>query len=124
MNELLIYIGAGIVTLWGVAHLSPTQAVVRGFGDISEDNRQLIRMEWLAEGFALIFIGVVAFLAAAAGEPGNPVATAVVWACAGVSAAIALLALFTGARTKIVPVKLCPAVMAVTSALFLAGILA
>jgi hypothetical protein len=123
MNEILLYAGAAIVAIWGVAHLFPTKAVVRGFGDISQDNRQLIRMEWMAEGIALIFIGAVVFLATAAGGPGDAVARIIYFASATASLAIAVLALFTGARTRIVPVKLCPVVMSVTAALILAGCL-
>jgi hypothetical protein len=42
-----------------VAHLFPTKSVVRGFGDISQDNKNIIAMEWLVEGVALIFVGVL-----------------------------------------------------------------
>ena len=58
MNQILAYIGAGLTTLWGIAHLFPTRNVVADFGDISEDNRHIITMEWIVEGVALIFIGV------------------------------------------------------------------
>lgn len=120
-SDILVYAGAAVAAAWGAAHLFPTGAVVRGFGDISKDNRQLIRMEWIAEGFALIFVGAVAALAMFAGGPGNPVSRLMVWAAAAASLSIALLALFTGARTRIIPVKICPAVMAAAAALFIAG---
>lgn len=121
IGSILLYAGAGIAALWGVAHLFPTGAVVRGFGDISADNKQLIAMEWIAEGVALIFIGAVVLLATAAGGPQNAASRAVVWAAAAASLAIALVALFTGAKTSIVPVKICPAVMTICAALFIAG---
>ena len=34
-NEILIYAGSAIIILWGIAHLIPTKAIVKGFGDIS-----------------------------------------------------------------------------------------
>lgn len=120
-GSILLYIGAGVAALWGIAHLIPTGAVVRGFGDISADNRQLITMEWIAEGVSLIFIGAVVLLAAAFGGPENAATRAVVWTASAASLAIAAVALFTGAKTSIVPVKLCPVVMAVCAALFAAG---
>ncbi len=49
INQILAYIGAGLTTLWGVAHLFPTKNVVADFGDISEDNRHIITMEWIVE---------------------------------------------------------------------------
>ena len=58
-NQILVYIGAGFVGFWGIAHLFPTKNVVADFGDISEDNRNIITMEWIVEGMALIFIGAL-----------------------------------------------------------------
>jgi hypothetical protein len=62
-GAILLYLGSFLVFGWGVAHLFPTGNVVRGFGDISPDNRRIITMEWIIEGVALVFIGVlVAFV--------------------------------------------------------------
>jgi hypothetical protein len=36
---LLLYIGSAIIILWGIAHLVPTRAIVKGFGGIVEMNR-------------------------------------------------------------------------------------
>ena len=44
MNEILLYIGSAIIILWGIAHLIPTRAIVDGFGDISEENKKIIRV--------------------------------------------------------------------------------
>jgi hypothetical protein len=38
--------------------------VVAGFGPLSEDNQINFTMEWVAEGLALAFVGVLAALAA------------------------------------------------------------
>jgi len=50
INAILLYVGAGLITLWGIAHIAPTKAVVNGFGQIFQDNRRIITMEWIAEG--------------------------------------------------------------------------
>ncbi len=50
MNDILLYIGSGVITVWGIAHIIPTKNVVNGFGTISDDNRRIITMEWVAEG--------------------------------------------------------------------------
>ncbi len=121
MNDILLYAGSAIVMLWGIAHIIPTAAVVRTFGNISAESKQLITMEWIAEGIALLFIGLVVFLATVAGSPGNPVSQLICWAAAAASLAIAILALFTGARTSMIPVKICPAVMTVAALLMVLG---
>ena len=59
MNQILLYVAAGLTGLWGVAHLFATGGAVDGFGDISVDNKRLITMEWIVEGVALIAIGVL-----------------------------------------------------------------
>ena len=54
-GHILIIIGAAITIVWGVAHLFPTKSVVKGFGDITADNKNIIAMEWIVEGVSLIF---------------------------------------------------------------------
>ena len=76
MDLILLYLGSGLTVIWGVAHLFPTKSVVKGFGEITIDNKRIIAMEWINEGLALIFIGVlvatVTFI-----DPSNVVSTAV-----------------------------------------------
>ena len=62
LNTILLYLGAAILVLWGVAHIIPTRNVVAGFGALSEDNRINITMEWVAEGLALAFVGALVAL--------------------------------------------------------------
>jgi hypothetical protein len=59
INQILLYVGAAFPLFWGIAHLFPTKSVVKGFGDISLDNRRIITMEWIIEGVSLIFIGIL-----------------------------------------------------------------
>ncbi len=54
LREVLVFIGGGLAVLWGISHLAATKGVVSGFGDISEDNRNVIRMEWFNEGLTLL----------------------------------------------------------------------
>ena len=53
INLVLLYAGAALPLIWGVAHLFPTKNVVAGFGDISLDNKRIITMEWINEAAAL-----------------------------------------------------------------------
>jgi hypothetical protein len=57
LNTTLLYLGAAVLVLWGVAHIIPTRNVVAGFGALSDDNRINITMctplIWLA-GIALV----------------------------------------------------------------------
>ena len=78
INQILAYIGAGFVAFWGIAHLFPTKNVVADFGDISEDNRNIITMEWIVEGVALIFIGVLVATVTVV-DAVSPVTRAVYW---------------------------------------------
>ena len=70
-NIILLLIGAIAVTFWGLAHLIFTKGVVNDFGDISKDNKLIITMEWIVEGMALIFIGLLVILVTFLGGTGN-----------------------------------------------------
>ncbi len=123
MNLILLYSAAGILFVWGIAHIAPTAAVVKGFGEISADNRRIITMEWVAEGLALIFIGVLVFLVTLAGAA-TAVSLVVYRACAGMLLVMAVWTALTGAKTSIIPIKICPYVKTVCAILILvAGLL-
>jgi phosphoglycerol transferase MdoB-like AlkP superfamily enzyme len=121
VNEVLLYIGSAVITLWGIAHIIPTKPVVNGFGSISQDNRRIITMEWIAEGLTLCFIGVLVFLVTILTDAQNQAAIIAYRASAVMLVIMAGLTLFTGARTKVIPIKICPFVKTAVAILFLLG---
>src|SRR5512145_2858038 len=102
--------------MWGVAHLFPTASVVKGFGEISVDNQNILMMEWINEGATLIFIGglvaAVTFV--------DPL-SAVSWAVYLVSVigllALTVISLFTGFKVSFLPFKLCPVIFTASAVL-------
>jgi hypothetical protein len=123
MDSMLVYIGAGLTTLWGIGHLIPTKSTVAGFGEISEDNKRIITMEWINEGVTLIFIGVVV-AAVTFLDPGS-IATFAVYLISIIALVVlALISLFTGFKINFLPFKLCPIIFSISAVLiFLGGIL-
>jgi hypothetical protein len=121
-NQILLYAGAAFVTFWGIAHLFPTKNIVLGFGDISEDNKNIITMEWIIEGVAMIFIGVLV-TAVTIIDHANKVSIAVYWVTFGGLNALSAVALFTGFKVNFLPFKLCPVILTSSSILILLGIL-
>jgi len=119
MAAILLYSGSVAIFLWGVGHLIPTPGIVRDFGPLSLDNRRIITMEWVAEGMTLCFIGVLVFASVVTTGPGSATAAFVARAGAGMLLALALLSAFTGARTSILPMRLCPVVKTVVALTFL-----
>ena len=122
MNEVLIYIGSGVIIIWGIAHLIPTKAIVNGFGTISEDNKKILAMESIAEGFTLIFLGVLAVLVTLVGGYDDTVSQAVLWATAVMLLIMAMLTQLTGARTSSIPYKICPFVKTIVAVLMILAI--
>ena len=118
MGDVLLYIGAVVAIGWGIGHLAATRSAVVGFGDLSRDNRLTITMEWIAEGLTLCFVGVVAALATA---KGGEAAETMVLACAGMLTVLAVLSFFTGARTSVTPMRLCPFVKLSVATLYTLG---
>jgi hypothetical protein len=121
MNAIfLLYLAAFLTAAWGVAHLFPTKNVVKGFGDISLDNRRIITMEWINEGATLIFIGVLT-AAVTLVDPTSLVARTVYWLAIIMLNALSIISLFTGFRVNFLPYRLCPIIFTGSSILILAG---
>ena len=78
-------------------------------------------MEWIAEGLALCFIGALVFIVNIWGGTDVKAPLIVYRACAGMLIVMALLTLFTGARTPLVPIKICPAVKTVIAVMIIIG---
>jgi hypothetical protein len=121
ISSILLYVGAGVITLWGIAHIVPTKAVVNGFGQISQDNKRIITMEWIAEGLAMCFIGLLVLFVTLWGGSQNAVSIIVYRTSAAMLVVMAILTASTGARTSIVPIKICPAVKIAVAILFILG---
>lgn len=121
INSILLYIGAFFTFIWGVAHLIPTKNVVRDFGKITEDNRNIIMMEWIVEGVSLIFIGiftsVITFV-----NPEESFARILYLLIVAELVTLALVSLFTGFKVKFLPFKLCPIIFIISAALIISGV--
>ena len=121
MSDALLYAGSIIITLWGIAHIVPTNNVVSGFGTISEDNKRIITMEWVAEGLTLCFIGLLVLFVTILGDSQNDASLIVYRASAGMLIVMAAWTALTGAKTPIVPIKICPFVKTIVAILFILG---
>ena len=119
LSYLLLYIGAATIFFWGAAHIViPTKDIIAGFGPLSEDNERILKMEWIMEGLTLVFIGaLVSYLTFMQGT--DDATAVIVYRASGVMLVVmAGVSTFTGARTSILPMKLCPAIFTVTGLLF------
>jgi hypothetical protein len=121
INDILLYVGAAVITLWGIAHIVPTKSVVNGFGKMSQDNRRIITMEWIAEGLTLCFIGLLVLFVTIWGEAQNQTSAIVYLTSAVMLVVMAVLTSLTGAKTSIVPIKICPFVKIAVAILFFLG---
>ena len=120
MNYIMLYVGAALAIVWGIVHLAPTSSIVARFGDISSDNKRIVTMAWMADGVALVIIGVlvgvVAFI-----DPATAVSRAVFVVSAVGLFALALVSFLTGFGVNELAFKLCPLVRVVSGVLILIG---
>lgn len=121
IDSILLISGAVVVAFWGIAHIFPTKGVVRGFGDISEDNKLIITMEWVVEGINLAFVGFLVVLVTIVAGADDNVSRLVYWSAAGLLVVMAVWHSLTGARTKAIPMKLCPVIFGSSAVLFVLG---
>jgi hypothetical protein len=119
-NPLLLYIASLFLLFWGIAHLFPTRSVVRGFGDITIDNKRILTMEWIIEGVTLIFIAVlvsgVTYL-----DYTSVISRTVYWIVFFMLNTLSGISLFTGFRVAFLPYKLCPLIFTSASIFILIG---
>ncbi len=50
MSDALLYAGSIVIIIWGIAHIIPTRAVVKGFEPTSTENKLIMTMEWVSQG--------------------------------------------------------------------------
>ncbi|MDD5312039.1 MAG: hypothetical protein PHO26_03255 [Dehalococcoidia bacterium] len=122
ISLIAVYAGAGIIILWGIAHLFPTAAIVKGFGEISADNKKILIMEWVGAGLWMCFVGVLCLLITAMGMARDSAATVVYAASSTMLMISAVLGFATGFQTNSLPIKMCPFVQMLCSMLLLSGV--
>jgi len=86
--------------LWGIAHIVRTKAVVSGFGSISQDNKRIITMEWIAEVLMLCFIGLLVLFVTLWGEARNQTLMIIYMASFAMLVIMAALTSVAGARHR------------------------
>jgi hypothetical protein len=120
-QKLFIYLGGLLTIIWGIAHLFPTNSVIKGFGNISVDNFRIIKMEWINESLVLIFIGLLAISVRMVNEINCNVAKTVYVLIFLMLAAMSILSLYTGFKIDFLPFKLCPLILTISGLLILQG---
>ena len=78
-------------------------------------------MEWLSEGFTLCFLGILVFQSVVAGVQTVPLSIIVLRAAAIMLVAMAILSFFTGAKTSVIPMKICPWIKITVAVFFWMG---
>jgi hypothetical protein len=121
IRKKLILLGGLLTIMWGIAHLFPTNSVIKGFGKISVDNANIIKMEWITEGFALIFIGLLINTVTIISASLNKVTKAVYLLTFIMLVAMSVLSLFTGFKIDFLPFRLCPVIFLTSGFLIIQG---
>jgi hypothetical protein len=78
-------------------------------------------MEWVAEGLALAFVGLLTALVTALGGPNEPVASLVYWAVIGFCVVLGAWTFAVGRYSTVLPIRLCPLVLVLAAGLLVAG---
>ena len=119
MATVLALLGAGVVALWGVAHVIPTRNVLAGFAPISVDNRRVLLQEWLVEAVTMWGIAALVIVSTVVGGAASEVTAWVYRVAAALLVALAVVTALTGARTKVIWFKICPVLLTSSAVLLL-----
>jgi len=120
-NVILLYIGSILIILWGIGHLMPTRKIVEDFGSISNDSKLIITQTWVSEGITLIFIGIFALVITIIEDFISVASIAVYFLCGIILIIMAIWHVFTGSKTPILPMKICPIILTIVAILFMLG---
>ena len=120
LNKIFLFIGAAIPLFWGIAHLFPTNSIVKGFGDISLDNKRIITMEWINEGATLILIGIVVG-AVTYVDYSNAISNLIYTISFFFLNILSVISFMTGFKINYIPFKLCPIIFTGASIMILLG---
>ena len=112
---------ATMIALWGIMHLVKTAPVVAGFEPLSDDNRHVLRMEWILEGVTLCFVSVLVAVFTLWPGPDAAASRIVFGLSAVLLFVMAAVSLFTGAKASPLPYKLCAPIFSSAAALILFG---
>ncbi len=121
-GEILTYAAGALTIIWGIGHLFPTKNVVKGFGEISEDNKNILTMEWVNEGATLIFIGAL-LITVTIIDPAGRASEYVYILSIIMLIALAVISLFTGFKVNFLPYKLCPVIFTSSAVLVFLGMI-
>lgn len=119
----LLLVGSACVAAWGTMHIVKTGPVIAGFEPLTDDNRYVLRMEWIVEGVALVFVAALVAVVTLSQGPAAPGSALVYWMSAVFLLVMAGVSLFTGARASPLPYKLCAPIFTASAALIVAGAL-
>jgi len=122
--DLLLFLASAALAFWGGMHIAKTRPVVAGFEPLTDDNRYVLKMEWLVEGVALIFVAILlaaVTLVLGAESPGSRL---VYGLSIGFLLTMSAVSLLTGAKASLLPYKLCAPIFASAAVMiFLGGLL-
>lgn len=121
LSYVLLFLGSAALASWGVMHLVKTRPVVEGFEPLTADNRHVLRMEWIVEGVALIFVAALIAIFTALLGPRESGSGLVYGMSAVFLIGMSVVSLFTGARAALLPYKLCAPIFTSVAILILVG---
>jgi len=119
--DVLAYLAGLMLVVWGVAHVAATRAVLSLYGELSTDNRRVWVMEWVAEGFTHVFVGLLVVVITAIEGAGGSGATVVYRSCAAFELVLVGWTAATGARTPYIWYRICLVVLSAVAGLLLAA---
>lgn len=120
MAQVLAYLAAAVIAVWGVSHAMPTRQVVAGFEPTAVDNHRVILQEWIIEAVAMWGLAGLVFAVTLIGGDAS-VVDGVYRVVAGILVAFAVVTALTGARTSVIWFKICPVLLIGTAAVLVAA---
>ncbi len=121
MSQIVLYIGASIMTFLGIVHCISTKIATKQYAILPSDLQKEHLVQWIGVGLALVFIGVTTILALAMGDPNTETFGIIIISLTVFVTASTVTATIIYRKSKMVPHKIATGVLIVTSILYILG---
>lgn len=122
MNEVLLYIGSGLLTLLGIIHFASTKPALTDFDRLSKDDFRIALMQWLGTGVALVYVGVVTILVVTYGDPAGTSTRIALVSGVAFAFTFSVLSLLIYSKPKTMPAPVIPFVFILIGVCLLLGV--
>ncbi len=121
MNQVLLYIGASMLTLVGIAHFAFSKVASKAYAHLSSELLNGWRFERMCVSLAIIIVGVTTLIILVMGDSDTETFRIAIISSTVFATSIALSGAILHRNTKVMTIKVARGLMIITAILYILG---